>query len=98
MLHNDNFVWTNESVSSFDALKVAMARALFAIKVLVDDDMFEYLLEVETPKKAWDIYASMFAKKPKPIKDKLCYQCGKPGHITEDCKVMVIVVKENSAV
>ena len=52
MLHNDNFVWTNESVSSFDALKVAMARALFAIKVLVDDDMFEYLLEVETPKKA----------------------------------------------
>lgn len=36
------------------------ARALFAIKELVDDGMLEYLMEVETPKLVWDIYASMF--------------------------------------
>lgn len=38
------------------------ARALFEIKVLVDGDMLEYLMEVKTPKEAWDIYASMFAQ------------------------------------
>ena len=50
------------------------ATTLFAIKVSVDDDMLEYLMEVETPTEALDNYASMFAKKPKPIKDKFCYQ------------------------
>lgn len=39
----------------------------------------------------------MFAKKPKPIKHKVCYQCGKPRYIARDYKVMMEVVKGNSA-
>ncbi|XXG81104.1 hypothetical protein AAC387_Pa09g1815 [Persea americana] len=51
------------------------ARALFAIIVSVDDNMLEYLMEVENSKEVWDIYASMFAaKKSKPIED------NKPKH------------------
>ena len=40
----------------------------------------------------------MFAKKPKLIKDKVCYQCGKPEHIARGCKVMMEVVEGNSSV
>lgn len=68
------------------------ATALFAIKVSVDDDMLEYLMEVEALTEAWDNYASMFAKKPKPIEDKFCYQCSKQGHIARNWKVMMVVV------
>lgn len=73
------------------------ARALFEIKVSVDGDMLEYLMEVKTPKEAWEIYARMFATKPKPIEDKVCYQCGKPGHNAGDYKVTMVVVDEGSA-
>lgn len=33
-----------------------VARALFAIKVRVDDDILEYLMNVKTQNEAWDIY------------------------------------------
>lgn len=59
--------------------------------------MLEYLMEVKTPKEALDIYASMFSMKPKSIEDKVCYQCGKPGHITEDCKVTMVAAEEDLA-
>lgn len=57
------------------------------------DDMLEYQMEVKTPKKARNIYSNMFAKQPKSI-----YQCGKPGNNAGDCKVTVVVVKENLTV
>lgn len=63
----------------------------------LDDDMLYHLLEVQTPKEGWDMFASMFAKKPKTIEDKVCCQCGKPGHIAWDCKVTMVVIKGNSA-
>lgn len=49
------------------------AWALFVIKVLVDDDMIKYVMGVGSPKEAWDIFASMFARKlnPKPTLDKV---------------------------
>lgn len=72
------------------------ARALFANKVSVDDDMLEYLMEMETPKEAWDIYASMLAKNSKPIEENVCYECGKLGHIVGGCKVMMVVVEGDS--
>lgn len=50
------------------------AMTLFAIKMLVDDDMLYYLMDVKAPKEAWDTFASIFSKKPKPMKDKLL--CG----------------------
>lgn len=73
------------------------ARAVFVIKVSVDDDMLYHLLDVKTPKEEWDIFSSMFAKKLKSIEDTVCYQCGKPGHIARDSKVKMVAVERNLA-
>ena len=63
----------------------------------MDDDMRDYLMDVKTPKEAWETFVGMFVMKSKPIENNVWYQCGELGHIAWECKVKMIIIKENSA-
>lgn len=43
--------------------KVKVGKAMFAIKVLIEEEMFEHIRYAPTPKEAWNILASRFSKK-----------------------------------
>ncbi|KAA0051808.1 UBN2_3 domain-containing protein [Cucumis melo var. makuwa] len=42
---------------------IKAGKVLFTIKTTVDEEMLEHISIIETPKKAWDTFASLFSKK-----------------------------------
>ena len=43
--------------------KIKAKNALFAIKTSIEEEMLEHIRRVDTPKVAWDTFATPFSKK-----------------------------------
>ncbi|PKI66279.1 hypothetical protein CRG98_013360 [Punica granatum] len=52
-----------EDITAFRKWKIKAGKAMFAIKVLAEEDMLEHVRYATSPKEAWDILAARFAKK-----------------------------------
>ena len=61
----------------------------------VDDNMLKYLMDVKSPKWAWDMFASVFLQEDETHKGQGVLSMWKTGHIAWDYNVMMTVVKRN---
>ena len=52
-----------EDAAALKKWNIKAGKAMFAIKTTIDEEMLEHISIVETPKKAWDTFASFFSKK-----------------------------------
>ena len=43
--------------------KIKTGKVLFAIKTSIEEEMLEHIRRVDTPKAAWDTFATLFSKK-----------------------------------
>jgi hypothetical protein len=43
--------------------KVKAGKAMFAIKTSIEEEMLEHIRRADTPKAAWDTFATLFSKK-----------------------------------
>ena len=52
-----------ENVEAWQKWKIQAEKALFAIKTSIEEEMLEHIRRVDTPKVAWDTFATPFSKK-----------------------------------
>ena len=50
-------------VAALKKWKVKAGKALFVLKITVEDELLEHIRHAETPKVAWDTFAALFSKK-----------------------------------
>ena len=43
--------------------KIKVGKAMFAIKTSIEEEMLEHIRRADTPKVAWDTFATLFSKK-----------------------------------
>ena len=43
--------------------KIKAGKAMFALKTTIEEEMLEHIRDAKTPKKAWDIFVTLFSKK-----------------------------------
>ncbi|XP_050103342.1 uncharacterized protein LOC126583088 [Malus sylvestris] len=43
--------------------KIKAGKAMFALKTTIEDDMLEHIRKANTPKEAWDTFATLFSKR-----------------------------------
>ncbi|XP_078158213.1 uncharacterized protein LOC144553908 [Carex rostrata] len=51
------------SIRAYKKWKVKAGRALFVLKATVDKSLLSHIEDVETPKEAWDFFATLFSRK-----------------------------------
>lgn len=52
-----------EDPASLKKWKVRAGKAMFAIKITIEEELLEHIRQARTPKEAWDIFAVLFSKK-----------------------------------
>ena len=52
-----------ENAKALRKWKIKAGKALFAIKTSIEEEMLEHIRRVDTPKAAWDTFATLFSKK-----------------------------------
>ncbi|KAG6471189.1 hypothetical protein ZIOFF_072290 [Zingiber officinale] len=43
--------------------KIKAGKAMFALKITIEEEMLEHIRDAKTPKEVWDIFATLFSKK-----------------------------------
>ena len=52
-----------ENAEALRKWKIKAGKALFAIKISIEEEMPEHIRHVSTPKAAWDTFSTLFSKK-----------------------------------
>ena len=52
-----------ENAEALRKWKIKARKALFAIKISIEEEMPEHIRHVSTPKAAWDTFSTLFSKK-----------------------------------
>ncbi|KAA0037956.1 glutamate receptor 2.8-like [Cucumis melo var. makuwa] len=53
----------NQDVAALKKCNIKAGKVMFAIKTTIGEEMLEHISIMETPKKAWDTFTSLFSKK-----------------------------------